>query len=337
MIRTPLLALLALATASLAAISDEVEPPNDRLAFSFYFENDLFSDTDRYYTNGARASFLSSDLEALKLPHWAQQVKDLCWFLDRDGFTNNIGLAFGQEIYTPEDISQNALIEDDRPYAGWLYTAISLHHKSDSELHKLELALGVVGPQSLAEGAQNYVHSERNIPRARGWDNQLRTEVGAILTYEHQRRYALRSSQNWGSDLIPAATISIGNVLTQASARVTLRGGYHLPEEFHANRIRVSGYVQPTHRNGTAAQDWSIYAFSTLEMRGVLRDITLDGNSTKDSHRVDRIPLVGELELGMGVRYRRYRLVYSHVLRTEEFEQQHNSQKFGSLGLVIEF
>lgn len=315
-------------------LSEELAP-NDRQAISFYFENDIFSDTDRYYTNGVRLSWLSPDLESLDLPGWAKQLKSAIPGLNRAGYTNNIGLALGQAMYTPEDIESSALVTDDRPYAGWLYGALSLHNKSDIHLNKLELALGVIGPESQAEETQRYVHEERDLLVPRGWDHQLRTEVGAILTYEHQRRYSYPSKAEWGADLISMGSVSLGNVLTQVAAGVTTRAGYNVPASFHGNRIRVSGYVQP---NGPVQQKpWSAYIFGSCELRAVARDITLDGNSTKDSHRVERIPFVGEAEVGFGVRYRRYQLRYSHVLRTEEFAGQGGSQKFGSLGLVVEF
>jgi hypothetical protein len=64
----------------------------------------------------------------------------------------------------------------------------------------------------------------------------------------------------------------------------------------------------------------------------VLHDITLDGSLFQDNHyTVNSEPLVGELVLGAGMSLGSFELLYSRILRTDEFEGQHANQEYGSL------
>jgi hypothetical protein len=89
-------------------------------------ENDRFSNTDHYYTRGSRIAWVSSKDNN---PNWAAWV--MKWITppgvpDKDRSKHRIGYVFGQYIFTPEDISREDKIYDDRPYAGWLYAGLSL-------------------------------------------------------------------------------------------------------------------------------------------------------------------------------------------------------------------
>ena len=95
----------------------------------------------------------------------------------------NLAFSFGQKMYTPEDISRHDLIEEDRPYAGWLYGSAAFHSKTYRRLDTFELQLGLTGDFSLAEETQDFVHSIRGIAKANGWDNQIDTEPGFALIY----------------------------------------------------------------------------------------------------------------------------------------------------------
>ena len=91
--------------------------------FSLYFENDIFANTDQDYTNGIKFSWISPDwtgyAEGGKLSAWSLPYVRWLPFINKPGFQRNLALCMGQNMYTPEDISREDLIEDDRPYAGW--------------------------------------------------------------------------------------------------------------------------------------------------------------------------------------------------------------------------
>ena len=310
--------------------------PSELHSVSLHFDNDLFVRTDRYYTNGIRLSLLSTDIGEMDLPDWAQRVHDWVPLFGRPGYTNNIGLAIGQSMYTPRDITIAAPQPDDHPWGGWLYLGVSLHHKSLRDLHKLELQLGIVGPESMAEFAQSFVHKVRGLDHPEGWDNQLHTEPGVRLSYSYKNRLGeWGDPRGWGADFIPDVGFALGNIRTDASLGSTLRAGWRVPLDFHSLRIDESGYA--TAQGSDLADGWrgcSVYVFAGVRGYAVARDLFLDGNTFRDSPSVSRKPLVGAAEMGLGLRWGSCRFVYAHVLRTREFDEQASGQQFGSMDLT---
>lgn len=317
--------------------TNQRRPPNANQSLTVYFENDLFDNTDRYYTNGVRISWLSQDLETLQDWPQLQRLKKRIPGLNRNGYTNNIGLSIGQNIYTPENTHAHTLQKNDRPYAGWLYGSISLHHKNQVLLHKFELTLGIIGPAALGKQAQNGVHTLRNLALANGWENQLKTEPGMIAAYDIYRRYAwhFAAHSGIGGDLIPNTGISLGNVLTEVRVGAAWRIGWNTPANFYGNSINALGYVQPPPDDLLQPQKrFSCCFFTSVTGHAVARNIFLDGNSFRTSHRVDKIPLVGSGEIGVGIRWKRLRLTYSQIWQTRQFHHQNGDQRYGSIALT---
>src|SRR3546814_10706131 len=99
-------------------------------------------------------------------------------------------------MYTPEDTAARDLLVDDRPYAGWLYGAISVHAETRADapgtepdtLDTVELQLGMVGPYAFGEEVQNAFHRLIDVAEAQGWDNQLDNEPGVMLIGERRWR-----------------------------------------------------------------------------------------------------------------------------------------------------
>ncbi len=145
---------------------------------SILFENDIFFDTDRDYTNGVQFAYTT---EPDKTPeaalHWARLFP-----LFAPTGEVRTSYALGQNIYTPQHTDLFDPPPTERPYAGFLYTSIGFIEKNDTRLDQLQLQLGVVGPASLAEDAQKWVHSILHNHKPKGWHTQLRDEPGLVLT-----------------------------------------------------------------------------------------------------------------------------------------------------------
>ncbi|GGO83241.1 membrane protein [Marinobacterium nitratireducens] len=317
--------------------------------FSFFLENDLFAETDRHYTNGVRFSAVSPDIDNYlydpRLPQWVREVND--WFEPfypvpesrSDEIHRNIVLTAGQLIYTPEDIDRTSLDPDDRPYAGWLYGGVGYHAKTRDKLNSVGLNFGVVGPAALGQEAQDLVHDLRGFDKFQGWDNQLENEPGLQLVYEHKSRLRnLPGGSPWGSDLIWHAGGSLGNVATYVNAGAELRAGWQLPDDFGTSALRPGGdNSAPGRRDPRINGGFGVHAFLSLDGRWVLRDIFLDGNTWRDSHSVDKEPLVGEAAYGVSAVYRRWKVSYAQVRRSREFEGQAKGNSYGSLSISYSY
>jgi lipid A 3-O-deacylase len=343
----PLLAAPALALAAAPAPPPAALPAPDRgpASLTFYSENDkYFAGTDQAYTNGFKISYLSGRLDTLEGPPALAPVRALARQLARfvpAGESYRAGFSLGQNIYTPVDTQAAAYQPGDRPYAAWLYVGAAAHFVRPEDAHHsarldiFELNLGLVGPSALGEDVQNGFHELIQVDRARGWDNQIRDEPGVNLVYERRHRlstYTPDSRLGWGLDLIPHAGFSLGNIFTYANAGAELRFGHNLPADFGSNLIRPSGDSAPARR-----PPLGFFVFGAFDARAVARDITLDGNTFKDSPDVDRENLVADLYAGVGLSTPWAQLRYAQAFRTKEFAGQRDSQVFGSLSATFYF
>lgn len=63
------------------------------------------------------------------------------------------------------------------------------------------------------------------------------------------------------------------------------------------------------------------------------RDIFLDGNTFRDSHSVDKEPLVADIQFGLAIHVGRMRIALSNIWRSREFEDQDERSQFGAINL----
>lgn len=317
---------------------------------NLYFENDLFEETDQNYTNGARISLISPDVSSYiddrngVLPDWVRYLNRELTFFHKShrGLQRNVVLTMGQTMYTPQDINRTDLITDDRPYAGWLYAGIGYHSKNDRQLDSMELNLGMIGPASLAEETQDFIHDLRGFEKFKGWDNQLSNELGLVAVYEHKDKF-LRETYygGLGYDAITHFGASLGNVATYLNGGFEVRAGWNIPADFGTAAVRPGG------DNAAPGSSWDsrlsgkrlvgLHMFASVDARLVLRDIFLDGNTFSDSHSVAREPLVADAAVGLSLSYGKLKVSYAKIHRTKEFKLQNKGHSYGSLSLSMTF
>lgn len=337
MTRTLLLAATAICCTLPAFAEDLGESaaprPDERGTYTIVWENDVFLGSDRNYTNGFRASYLSGTTRSSDgLEGWiAKKVLGV-----PETAAVRRGFAFGHSIFTPQDIEAEDALPDQHPYAGWLYGEYSAIIERKDEVDQLSLQVGLVGPSAAGEFVQNEVHERIGSPEARGWDNQIDDELGIVLAYDKRfRDIAKIGDDDLGADLTPNLGVSVGNVHTNARAGLTLRVGENLRNDFGPPRVRPSlggaGYFNPI-------DDFSWYLFAGVEARAVAHNIFLDGSLFDDgSPNVDSKTFVADFQGGAVVQYKNTQLAATYVQRTDEFESQKESQAFGALSLSFKY
>lgn len=325
-------------------------PPSKSWTFTFRLENDLFANTDRFYTNGIKLSWISPELDYFrnldwlkkktKIRKWSNRIIEFLPFSRDPDMQRNIALSVGQKMFTPTDISRTDLITGDRPYAGWLYGSVAFHNKNDRVLNTIEIQAGLIGEWSLAHETQNFIHGLRGIDKAMGWDNQLNNEFGFALIYDRKKRVVRRTdfAGQWGVDLITHYGGAAGTVFTHLDAGAELRLGWNLPTDFGTDLIRPAGdsnapadTMDPRYNAGRTK--FSFHVFAAATGRLVLRDIFLDGNTFSHSYHVDKELLVGDFLIGASLVYRKVKFSYAQVLRTKEFKAQKSGHNFGSISI----
>lgn len=310
---------------------------------TFYFENDLFNGTDSNYTNGVKYSVISPDL-SLSAPEGRLPKKILEYvheipFIKESppAYSHQVEFSFGQNMYTPTDISRSDLIRDDRPYAGWLYVSTSYHRKYSTDdpikfMDTVEVQLGVIGPASLARETQKVIHKWREILVPRGWENQLKNEPGIAAIFERKWLYHSTKQPAFGYNAVIHAGGALGNVYTYLNSGLEVRGGWNIPADFGVSLIRPAGSTRLS-----VGRDFSMHGFGAVNGRLVVRDIFLDGNTFRDSHSIDKKPFVADVAAGIAMQYRHMILTLTQVLRTEQFRGQDREHSFGSVAFSFSY
>ncbi len=334
----------------LAAVQSSVfaaePPPSDLLgpAFNLVAENDMVVRTDRHYTHGTKSTLLGSEIAVAReqpgfhLPVWlAERTPDF----GATPHATRLGASLGQSIYTPTDISTAALQIKDRPYAGVLYASLLLQKRGATAggtplLDNWRLDLGVIGPESQAEEAQNTVHSVRKLDLARGWAHQLQTEPALALRYQRTWRWAQGAQDGWGWDFLPAAGVSLGNIGTYAAVGGQVRAGWRLPGDFGVQVID-SIALPSLGRTSGAATRRGIFAFAGVEGRAVAYSAFLDGNLWQQSQHVDKFPLAADGKFGLVYSGKRFDVSLTQIIRTKEFVGQREIDAYGSLAFSLKW
>jgi hypothetical protein len=312
------------------SVLGEENNQGDQFTFIVYLDNDggvvkPNNDTDRYYTNGLK-------LTASHQPAWGQRLADRITSVIPlgDGITQSaVGYVVAQEIYTPAHVERKAFQPLDRPYAGWLYGGIFLQRQAGEVFDHFELNIGVVGPSSAAEDAQNWIHELFGTEDAEGWSHQLPDELGVDFIYRRKWRITLVNGDGSSlkAQLIPQAGITVGNVNRYIEGGATLRIGCHLPDDFGPGRLH--DVASTTVRQDQ--QEFNGYLFVGAGGRYVEHNMFLEGSNYTDSHSVDEESWVGQAMLGVVINWRSFAVSYSQVFVTREFAGQNGTHSYGSI------
>ncbi len=301
------------------------QTPRQQASFEAVFENDIFmgmipgrAHSDREYTHGLWIATERNDA-----PLWSGLFPDIpvCAGADTTRTTClQTRLEMGQKLFTPY-IGAATPSPAERPYAGWLYGALTSRVASRAAARSLRIDLGVTGPPALGEEFQKVIHRITDYPPPMGWDHQLAFEPGLHLQYEERRLLEHRTaSRGRVADVVLAANVSVGNVRTGVQGVLSARAGHRLPHPWM--RYESMGEL-------------AAYVLGEWRYQWLARDLFLDGNTFAESPSVERIATTGEWRLGAGIEYRDVRLQFAYVGEDRLYETQPRPHRYGALTLVV--
>lgn len=296
-------------------------------------ENDDFAyladeQTDRYYTHGTHFNMILCSMP----PRFGVAVGRGLRLLEpeRADVETRWGWGFGQNIYTSERILDTE--PRDRPYAGLAYGSAAVITISPHQLNTLELQAGLVGPSAQSWFSQDERHRMIPTDLAKGWKYQLNDEPGFSLQWERRwitRQYDLKVVTVDRTDFMGA---EVGTFRTGFSGGMLFRAGWGLDRDFGPQRSwPAPAYASLVQPEGLA----ELYVFAGVDLRLVIRDITLDGNTFEESARIDKYYFVPEAQAGVALRIGPIRGQYAHVFRFPEFEGQNQEQQFGRFSITF--
>jgi len=214
------------------------------------YENDYFTQTDIYYTQGIRIESVNP----------IYRYSPIMWLLPRlNNSTVQYGLAAVQDCFTPTNISLDTIQKGDRPYAGYIYLG---HYKTSVDYYKkqlmtAELDVGEIGACAECEAEQKEIHKYGNNVQPEGWKYQIGT--GLMLNYK--LRYEKALFADTAIDLDAVGQVNAGTVFDNALAGLTLHIGkmqsYFIGNHTTAFQLygTVQAWVEGVAYNGTLQGD----------------------------------------------------------------------------------
>ncbi len=268
-------------------------------SFALTYQNDYFTATDYYFTQGVRLEYTTPGLHrwplARLLPVWQQgQQLAASFFVAQDG-------------YTPTSIRDDTIRHGDRPYAGVLYlgqTRTSYLPDGRWRLHS-ELRLGVIGPLALSGQEQEWIHRQTGNVEPMGWQYQIENDV--VANYH----------------------LTLDHVLWR-TAWAEATGGAHVWLGTYQDRVGVQtqvavGRFRSDYEAAERRPGFSVRLFGRGQLRMVGYEATLQGGLfnrssvyTLPGSQIERI--VGLAEGGVQLSFWGLRLDFSHTHLTPEFK-----------------
>lgn len=175
------------------------------------FDNDIFAETDYYYTNGFSVGlihpWLDNRLFYSLMPGLGQYS------------TNLFGFRIQQQMFTPYEPEAVAIDPNDRPFSGVLVAEFfKLSNRSDKMLFlQTSLRMGVIGPASLAGALQNSTHKLEPT----GWENQIANDFLLNIDLSLQKAFKIGKSIEIAGNM----DVGLGTFKTYWGASLQIRAG----------------------------------------------------------------------------------------------------------------
>ncbi|MFC3154334.1 lipid A deacylase LpxR family protein [Gilvimarinus japonicus] len=290
---------------------------------SLVWQNDLFTGRDGGgYTNGLFVSLYQvADAEPIDEPLF---TKPLNWMLN-----DSFDLAFnehtvGQAMVTPADISKPVPDPNDVPYAGLLIYRASRVLVDDNIADMVRTTIGVVGPASMAEQTQKFIHKVVGSAEPKGWDYQLENEPVFALRRARVWRYELSAM----TDVVLLAQARAGNLESAVGGGAIVRFGRGLANSFATTLLQQGRTSSP------AAVESGWYVYGGFEADYVFNNILVNGNSYRDSPSSDLRHEQLSFTAGVSYAWDSLSLTFGYKSGTKLDTHDSSRDNFGTLSLA---
>ncbi|HAQ65993.1 MAG TPA: hypothetical protein DCR43_09115 [Bacteroidales bacterium] len=288
------------------------------------FDNDIFDNTDYYYTNGVRIEHIA--------PIWQKSPIARLLISPVKKGEINYGISIVQNLYTPLFPVREEIQYGDRPLAAYLFLGhMSIYNNSIQKYRLIsELDLGVIGPASLGGSIQSYLHGAEKRPK--GWKNQIANDV--VANYNLQIEKGLIESNR--HEVMLTSSIKAGTLYTNGSVGIRYQWGNRSP---YFSRF----YNLPLHFS--PKQPWYTYftyQFSLQsEVNAIGYDATMQGGMFNHSSPYtipdsDLNRIVWQGEAGLSFSYKKYTASFIQYLYSPEFANA-RWHKWGRIKVTIPF
>lgn len=267
--------------------------------------NDIlfFTDqNDRYFSNGVAFEYSAPFLQRSPL--------NILLVGGRSEKRKAFSLVVTQNLYTPDELYEEDIVQGDRPYASYLLFENKGIVVDPEKLTRIESSygLGVLGPIAGGGFMQNWIHSlTPNSDSVYGWANQIANDF--LVTYNLKAEKGILNYSPFALNLYGEAMA--GTLFNYGAVGAFAQIGLFEP------------YFK-TPFNMPESRAFQLYAYGGLEARYMLYDATLQGgvfnnNSvyTIPADKIHRERFI--VTIGARLIYKRLEVDFSMIQSTEEF------------------
>ena len=281
------------------------------------FDNDIFDNTDYYYTNGVRLELVFGFIANAPTSKILLGLKKSKY--DFQGF------SLVQNIYTPVNPDTKIVSTNDRPFSAYLTIG---HFRESINIEKglrmkSEFSVGVLGPASLGGRVQSSIHEIEPI----GWENQIKNDI--VIDYSLQLDKTILGKKSFEISALGKARF--GTVYNKLGGGASFRLGRFIP-------ILDNQWVG---NKQDGSNKFNFWFFSKAQFDFVLYDATLQGGLfnnqnlyTISASQMNRFVL--KASAGMAFYYGRLGLEIENFYLSPEFKGAYEF-RHGRINLVIGF
>ncbi len=282
-----------------------------------HYDNDYFTASDLYYTQGYNFEFVHPALRKNPLT---------ALLITTNRNTAKYGLAFEHFGFTPTTIQSDAILVGDRPFAGAIL--LKTFSMSADTVRRIRvssvLSTGMVGPVAFGGEMQTAIHRAINGITPQGWQHQIRNDVivNYALTVEKQL-YAYRNALSVSAN----GQVQAGTFVNRAQAGfVVMAGRFNSPfgnsPGIARSGLQLYGYAQPL---------VSVVGYDATLQGGLFNR---DSPYTIPANQVKRATF--QANFGAVLKYRNLYLEYYQSLLTREFETG-RPHRWGGIRIGVSF
>ena len=293
-----LLSLNCIFVAQTDSLVDAQKPEN---YFRLNYDNDFFSATDRYYTQGILVSFIHPIVKYSPLSKTLIKLNDAI---------NYYGLHAQQDCFTPKSIRIDTIYFGERPYTGTVFISHSLNSLSKKKrlLLQTQLDIGGIGKYSRCEDEQKAIHKALLNIRPLSWEYQLANDF--VINYRIKFEKGIIYKKNF--ELMLNANLRLGTLYTDIGTGLNARIGIF---DAYFTNLGLS--------KDLTTKKFKIYGIIKANAKLVAYNATLQGGLFSKSIYVlnlDNVSrFVADGQIGIVMANRRFSLEYSKTYITPEY------------------
>ncbi len=267
--------------------------------FRFHYENDYFSATDYYYTQGYNFELIHPIFKKNPLSKILIQPKK---------WENRYGLCFENYGFTPTSIRHPEIIYNDRPFAACiLFKSFAISTDTTNKIRITSVfTTGMIGPIAQGKEIQTAIHRWIRGTKPQGWQNQIKNDVA--VNYAIGIDKFIYAYRNFFS-LYANAKINIGSLYNNAQTGFTFLLGKH----------------NAPMKKAKAGRRFQLYGYGQGYTQYVAYDATLAGGffAKKNPYTIENKntnSIVYQINAGLVFQYKKLQLEYSQTYISREFK-----------------